>query len=409
MRSIDRRRRRQASIVVGALLLVVGASTWLATRGSSDGSPGPAGDPSAASAPAADGAGQLRELWSAAGVGPGDLVASSGDVILPAGDLVLVAEGFGSGSAEPTGRITALARDSGDALWSAELGGPAFLQGTAGGIVVANTQHERIVGLDVTDGEIRWDIALSDVGLEGYGAVTSAITESVSAIGVSATFEGDTRAPVVLGVDTATGELLWTTPLVEGTDLMFGTPPVNDHHAVFTSTLSHPGSAEENVAALLDLVDGSVVWTVGMGGSQGFSDHPAIINGPYVHLPAHPDVLTVDLRDGEQRWARNGYGAALVDDGLWLLTYEGTLELVDPATGDVLRSTETPTPLATQLIGLGDGTLGVVSSTELVILDSDAKVGVRHRWPNGLSAAVRSERGELFVAGVDGTVAAYGS
>jgi hypothetical protein len=45
-----------------------------------------------------------------------------------------------------------------------------------------------------------------------------------------------------------------------------------------------------------------------MGGSQSFHDVPAVFDGPFVLLPAYPDVLTVDRADGTRRWRRPGWG-----------------------------------------------------------------------------------------------------
>src|SRR5918995_1060686 len=256
-------------------------------------------------------------------------VPSSGQVVLSVGDMVFAASGFGIGQAQPVGRITALDRATGEVGWTTEVGDSAFLQGAAGGIVIANTSDGRIVGLDDADGAVRWQISLSELDLDGYGAVRSAVATPRSAIGLSADGEGDVRPPVILGLDANTGDVAWTTGLAEGTDLNWATPPVRDGASVFLATLSHPGSAEENVAHLIDFADGSVRWTAGLGGGQGFSEVSVISNGPYIHLPAFPDVVTVDESDGRRLWDQAGRVFVTTDDGVWTVADDGALQVLD--------------------------------------------------------------------------------
>ncbi|CAN5555616.1 hypothetical protein BH20ACT2_BH20ACT2_09290 [soil metagenome] len=395
--------RRRAVFALAATILIMGglATVWGVDRQASDDSAVFVGDPSSTSGL------RIRELWRAQGVSGGSAPASGGRLITTIDDLVLAAEGFGPGRAEPTGRITGLERGTGIMRWMVELGDPAFLQGAAGGTAIANTQYERIVGLDVADGTVRWEIALSELGLDGYGAVTSAVTEPLTAIGLSANAVGDVRPPVILGVDTRTGEVSWTTPLVGGTDLMWGVPSVSEGAAVFTSTLSNPGSAEENVAHLIRLADGSIGWTAGMGGSQGFSDVPAVIDPPYVHLPAHPDVLTVALADGSPHRARPGYGAVLVGEHLWTLKADGSLVMQESATGVVMGQIASPVEQPRQLLDLGEDLVGVVNRTQLAALRADGEVVFTQALPSALADLALFDRGLLLVATQDHQVAAY--
>jgi outer membrane protein assembly factor BamB len=400
--------RRNVVAGVAAALVAVSVAAWLAGRLDADDATVVAGEPPATSdtAPPAD-SWTLNELWSADGVGTAGFAPSGGNLMTLLDGDVFVAEGFGGGPDEPAGRITALDRVSGELRWVVELGGPAFLQGASGTTVVANTQHERIVGLNAADGTIRWEVSLAAIGLDGYGAVTSAVTASVSAIGVSANFEGDTRSPVVLGVETATGTVLWMTPLVDGTDLMWGDPPTSDGQAVFTSTLSHPGSAEENVAHLVDLADGSIEWAVGMGGGQGFSEDAPIIDGAYVHLPAHPDVLSVDRADGTPRWTRSGHSAMPSAGGLWIIAPDGSLVMVDPATGEVIGEVSAPIAQATHLLDLTSDVVAVLSHTELAVINPQGEVLLSYEGPAALTDLARFDDGVVYVARADQSVTAY--
>jgi outer membrane protein assembly factor BamB len=233
------------------------------------------------------------------------------------------------------------------------------------------------------------------------------VAEPVSAIGLSANSEGDVRPPVILGVDTRTGQVAWTTPLVDGTDLMFGTPPVRDGATVFASTLSHPGSAAEKVAHLIELANGSIRWTAGMGGGLAFSFHPTVINGPYVHLPADSEVLTVDLADGRRRWARPGSGPVLVGDQLWIMAADRSLELLDAATGDVIRTVDSPVEDPALLLDLGDDLLGIASATEFAAVDASGEVRLRGSWSGDLVDVPRFDGGVIFVATAAQALAAY--
>ena len=230
--------------------------------------------------------------------------------------------------------MVALDRRTGKQAWDAPIegNGGAGLQGAANGIVVANN-YNQLVGLDADRGETRWRISLSSLGLEGYWPTRSAVTDGISAIGLSALSEGDVRPPVVLGVRTATGEVVWRTALEAGTDLSLAVPPVRNGATVFLSTLSHPASAPGNVAHLLDLADGRVRWTVALGGSQAFSTWPAVFDQSFVVLSAVRaigEVRSVDQAHGVSQWSAPGLVVLPTVDGLWTLRPDYSLALLDP-------------------------------------------------------------------------------
>jgi outer membrane protein assembly factor BamB len=410
LRRIRRRTRRRVlaagTVVAVAVGLVV---VWGVEHEWSHHSSVIVGNPPATTTPQRNrGELRLRQLWSARTAGmSGSFAPSGGRLAVTTDDAVITSEGFGSVGVEPSGRIAALDRARGSVRWTAKLLGPAFLQGAGGGTVIANPEHEQIVGLDATNGTVRWTISLSELGLPGYGAVTSAVAGPISAIGLSADNEGDVRPPVILGVNTINGKVAWRTALVAGTDLNWGTPPVSDGEAVFTSTLSHPGSAEENVAQLVDLTDGSVRWTAGMGGSQGFSNVAAVIDGAHVHLPAYPDVLTVDRADGSRRWTRRGSGAVLAGPELWVIGGDRSLLLLDPDTGDVIRRVDSPIDQPAQLLDLGDDLVGVVGGTEFVAINRDGEVRLTHKLPARFVDVAHFDRGVLLFATADRAIAAY--
>jgi outer membrane protein assembly factor BamB len=368
-----------------------------------------------------DDAGTLRELWTVPGVGMSACCpARSGQLIVPAGDTVYTANGFGTdGTAAETGqcprctgRITALDRDTGDVRWSTELGRDAWLQGVAGDTVIANTQRDRIVGLDAADGAKRWEVLLPEHGLDGYGAVRSAVVAPRSAIGLSVWNNvDDTRPPVVLGVDTSTGDVAWSTALVEGTQINWGTPPVRDGETVFLSTLGYPGNAEvNNVAHLIELAGGDVRWAVDLGGQQGLGigTNP-VIDGSQVHLPTNPELVTLDRDDGRRLWDRPGASFVTTSEGVWWST-GSHLALLNAATGDVVRELDSPVAQPdVQLVGLGGGRVGVVGRREFAALDANGEVEVLDTLPGELAnpARVRWDQGTLFLTTADQAVRAY--
>jgi outer membrane protein assembly factor BamB len=417
MRRLRRRARRRVAAAVATVVVVGGlVATWAVEWQSSDEPSVSIDRPTTTSQPA-DTAGRLHQVWSAPGVGmSGTFAPQAGQLVVPAGETVFTANGFGLGRELPgdaglgpegVGRVTALDRETGNVRWTAELGEDAWLQGVAGDIVVANTQHERIAGLDAATGAVRWAISLPELGLDGYGAVRSAVAAPRSAIGLSANFEGDVRPPVILGLDTASGELAWTTPLAEGTDLTWGTPSVRDGETVFLSTLSHPGSAPENVAHLVELTDGTVRWTAGLGGGQGFGEAAPVMDGRFVHLPAHPDVVTVRRGDGRRLWTQPGWIFATTGDGIWTVASDSRLALLNAGTGAVVREVPCPTRAPRQLLDLGDAGIGVVGFDQFAALDANGEVKVLDTWQQPLVEFAQWDRGLLLVATDDQAVTAY--
>jgi hypothetical protein len=253
---------------------------------------------------------------------------------------------------------------------------------------------------------------LPEHGLDGYGAVRSAVVAPRSAIGLSVWNNvDDTRPPVVLGVDTSTGDVAWSTALVEGTQINWGTPPVRDGETVFLSTLGYPGNADvNNVAHLIELAGGDVRWAVDLGGQQGLGigTNP-VIDGSQVHLPTNPELVTLDRDDGRRLWDRPGASFVTTSEGVWWST-GSHLALLNAATGDVVRELDSPVAQPdVQLVGLGGGRVGVVGRREFAALDANGEVEVLDTLPGELAnpARVRWDQGTLFLTTADQAVRAY--
>ena len=426
MRRIRRRTRRRVAATAATLTVAGGlVAAWVIERQGSDKPSVFIEQPPTTTTPErGDAVGRLHELWTASGVGMSACCsAQGGQLIVPAGDAVLTANGFGSdGTAAETGRcpgctgrITALDRATGEVRWSTELGEDAWLQGVTGDTVIANTWRERIVGLDAADGDVRWEISLPELGLDGYGAVRSAVVAPRSAIGLSVWNPvDDTRPPLVLGVDTNTGNVAWTTTLVDESALGWGTPPVHDGETVFLTSSPPSGesstgslAAEGNWAHLIELADGDVRWAVDLRGRQGLGiETSAVIDGPQVHLPTNPDLVTVDRDDGRRLWARPGSTFVSTTEGVWW-DRGNHLALLDAGTGEVVREVDSPVSQLVQLLDLGEGRIGVVGSTEFAALDANGEVEVLDTLPSELSRRARWDDGMLLAATWDQAVTAY--
>lgn len=274
--------------------------------------------------------------WQRESLGMSSSFLPSGGRLLAAdGERVYVASGFGeAGAGESQHTVTAVDRNTGETRWTLNRSGAPFLQGVAAGVLIVNEQYHLLVGVDAATGAERWALDFADEGLDRYGAKVSALSAGVAAVGLSTATEGDTRPPVIAGIDPSNGVLRWRATLAPGTDLNFGAPAVADGAAVFLSTLSHPGSAPGGVAHAVNLSDGTVRWSVELGGGQGFHGIGAAVSPGGVHIPGPAALITVDPASGTERWRRPEPlpAPAVVGNKLFLLTGRAIV-VVDPATG----------------------------------------------------------------------------
>ncbi|MCU1497273.1 MAG: repeat protein [Acidimicrobiales bacterium] len=352
----------------------------------------------------------LGARWEVAEAGmSGSFTPSSGDLIAVDDRSAFLASGFGNGVDHPSGEIIAVDLVDGSPRWSRKIGGPAFLQGVAAGIVIANTQKDLVVGLDAVDGSLRWSIDLRILDLARYGAVTSAVANGTSAIGLSAMDEGDARPPVILGINPSNGSVRWRQVLTAESDLQWGTPPIGEGQTVFLTTPTSPGTTAPNTVSLIELDTGKVAWSANLGAGQGFGSDSPILADAIVVARGPAGAIGLRRTDGAQRWQRPGQSALVVADELWSLAEGGTITQLDPSTGVTLKSSSrAPISGARQLLDIGSGRVAVAGDRGLVVVDKMLSFTARVRWDDDTLVDVLATGDHLVIAATSSsTVTAY--
>ena len=258
-------------------------------------------------------------------------LATNGRIVLADSERVYVADGFGGQIGFR--RVTAFTADTGEIVWQrSDLTGKdnVFLQAIVDETLIVNGQFDTVTSVDSATGNSHWTFALP----QGYGAVGSVAVGEVLVVTAEAPSEGDIRPPLVYGLNLADGTKLWETPLVEGTDLQWHSPPVADGVVIVTSTLSHPGSASGNMVHAVETSSGKIRWVGDLGGVQGFfvsatlvTDDLAIVRTP------EGGIAALRLSNGAEVWRHEGATPlAIGNDGDVYAVGEGIL-ILDSATG----------------------------------------------------------------------------
>jgi PQQ-like domain len=337
----------------------------------------------------------LGPLWTQAEVGmSGDFSASGGDIVLADSDMLFVADGFGGGMSD--NRVSAFDVRSGELIWEREdLAGvgeeDVFLQALADGTLVASGQYQTITAVDPQAGSTSWSYAFP----AEYGAKRSSVSDGVLYVSTGTSHEGNTQPPIVYAIDIEEGALLWETALSEGTDAQWHKPPIADGVVYVSSTLSHPGSATGNMVHALDVASGEILWATDIGGEQGFSFYPSLISGELL-ITYSPEGSTLALRssDGSTAWAQPGvFPLAVGPDGAIYGGGDGVVVL-DHVNG------ETTTLLDEEEVGFS-ATGGIIQDDQLVLTSDRDALGYDlmaevpewriHTPPAAAPAAVTSE------------------
>jgi outer membrane protein assembly factor BamB len=276
-------------------------------------------------------------LWSAAGVGMSDAFFPDNRLLAADDERVYVADGWGGLNETPSAAMTSLSAVSGDRLWKrtdlskVTYNTGLFIQLLTRDRLVVNDEEGLLSALAPATGETIWSIDFP-VGYSASGAIAS---EDVIYIGAHATSESDTRPPVAYAIHLHDGSVIWQTTLAEGLDLQPVSPALSDGSALFSMTLSHPGSAAGNMIHILSSEDGSVQWDLDLGGEQQFKFFPTLVRGNIAIVPGWDETLGVSLDTGATVWLTRGVQPLVqTEEGRALVrTHQGIAE-IDWLTGE---------------------------------------------------------------------------
>jgi len=284
------------------------------------------------------------------------------------GDLILF--GTDQGFGERVGSLYALDRRTGEARWHRRIdpGLPSDLE-VDGSFVLGVTLDDRVVSVNWSDGEVRWQSAGSatedpDVGMYEDIRGTTLASSCVVSRG-RACLAG--RDQTVRGLNAETGELVWSVPAAAGITTRLS---ASDSELVF-------GSADYNLN-YLDRESGKVLRTQ--------------------RMPLIPQEA-MQWRDG-RIYFLGGFEDARPEDVL----------SVDAQTGDVLWHARIPDTSANAYwyvprLHFWDGSVIVGSTHGLVVAYDEITGDVR--WQKRLEAPIRgigSSGDMLLVGNFDGTL-----
>jgi outer membrane protein assembly factor BamB len=273
-------------------------------------------------------------VWATPGVGMNDAFFADGRLLASDGERLFVADGLGSFDDSPR-MVTAISPNSGSILWQQDFANSIqqglFLQAVSADRLLVSVAEGQVWTLDTSTGEILREFDL----LPGYGAAGTVASDDVYFLGADTSSEGNVDPPHIMSVNFDDGSLNWQTPLAEGTDLQPIAPTYANGTLIVTSTLSHPGSADGNMVHALDSADGSILWSVDLGGDQQFKFFPSLVVDNNVIVSGPDGAVALSLTNGEQAWtAPNAQPLALGPDRpIYAYAPNGVVTL-DPDTGE---------------------------------------------------------------------------
>lgn len=273
-------------------------------------------------------------VWATPGVGMNDAFFADGRLLASDGERLFVADGHGSFDGSPR-MVTALSPDSGSMLWQQDFANSIqqglFIQAVSADRLLVSLAEGQVWTLDTSTGKILDEFDL----LPGYGAAGTVVSDDVYFLGADTSSEGNVDPPQIMSVNFDDGTPNWQTPLAEGTDLQPIAPAYTNGTLIVTSTLSHPGSADGNMVHALDSADGSILWSVELGGDQQFKFFPSLVVDNDVIVSGPDEAVALSLATGEQAWtAPNVQPLALGPDGTIYAYKPNGVVTLDPNTGE---------------------------------------------------------------------------
>ncbi|HJQ90823.1 MAG TPA: PQQ-binding-like beta-propeller repeat protein [Acidimicrobiia bacterium] len=342
--------------------------------------------------------------WSKPGVGMIDAFFPDNRLLAANDRIVFVADGWGDFGNGPR-TLSALSATTGEVIWQrTDLTSPSdglFIQLLTSDLLVVNGQDRTLAAVDSVTGATIWAFNLP----EGYNASGAVSSGDVMYIGAHATNEGNIEPPIAYGIDLGDGSVIWESSLAEGTDLQPVAPALSNEAVLFSSTLSHPGSAQGNMIHAVSTDDGSTLWELNLGGEQGFKFFPTLIQGDVAIVSGPTEMHGVSMIDGTSLWvvpgaqplaqANDGRAIGWVEQGIaefdWETGRQTMIAEVDWAqgvyrpNGGVIVGGQLVVSDGRNLLAysLGDGLLQWTWSAPGVIVDSPIAVGEAIAVPVG--------------------------
>ncbi|HEX2079542.1 MAG TPA: PQQ-binding-like beta-propeller repeat protein, partial [Longimicrobium sp.] len=270
------------------------------------------------------------------------------------------------GSAD--GFVYAFDAATGRRLWRRRTGGPVYASAAvARGIAVIPSGDGRVYGLDVDDGAVRWTFALppgdtafvqSPVATDGERAYVGAWDRHLYAL------------------DVATGAEAWRR---QCTQRSFAYSPAIGGPAVGGGRVYVPSN--DNVLHAFDAATGESRWTYTSPGDKVGYSSPALV-GDRIYagcLGAAGEVRCIAAEDGREVWmAATGAeiydsSPAVADGHVSIGSVNGTLSLIDAATGTIRARHRLPPGHFLSSPAAADGWVYAASFSDLVVAFSVAE------------------------------------
>ena len=280
----------------------------------------------------------------------------------------------------------------------------------ADGVVFAVSGLADALAIDAATGHVRWRIT------------TVVPARSAPTVVDGRVFFG-TIDQRLFAVDAATGKPLWSFQAQSSFDTLLGQPAPA---VVGDTVIAGFGSGE---IAVVNAVDGSVIWTDVLGGLAAASPlafssifgEPVVTDDTVYAISADGLITATDLRTGRRVWERPVGGIespAVTEDWVFILTSDQTVACLDRAAGHVrwtsvlpryLRPNTEKQPILWSGPLLAGGRLVLVSDRgTLVAIDPSEGVIVADRKIRGpASNPPIAAGGFLFVLTDDGRLTAY--
>jgi outer membrane protein assembly factor BamB len=230
---------------------------------------------------------RVKKVWSA------DIGASA---VKKAVTLTPLLVGDTIYAADPKGRVSAYAADSGRRLWRTNVDHPVSGATAAGDdLVVVATKKGEVVALNATDGHRRWTANVSSEVL-APAAIRAGVVVVQSADGKLAAF------------DAANGKRLWVYERSEPPLSLYGTAA-----PVIVGDVVLAGFASGKIVGV-QVRDGKMLWEMQVAPPRGRNEierlvdvdaSPLVVGKVMFAASYHGKIIAVDLQTGRILWSRD--------------------------------------------------------------------------------------------------------